>query len=140
MAWDGTANLKEDQMLLPVVHDSERCGCMTCSAEAFDRALESDEEVEYEPQWVTLIDLTEGFCGTACCVAGHAVVRAGYRVGTDQEVYDHDNKYIGDIESVARRLLDLDEIQAMTVFAGGTSDVKVLKHRITQTTGITFDE
>lgn len=140
ITWEEGGPLLRDQVMLVPDYKQDGCSCMTCSSEVMSELLESGQPMEYRTVTISLIDLTEGFCGTAGCVAGHAVVRAGYRVGTNSDVYDHDNKFIGVVESVARRLLDLTEIEANIVFAGGVHRVEDLKWNITSATGITFDE
>lgn len=96
---------------------------------------------------ITHVSVITEDCATACCVAGHAIMRAGYGY-RDGEVYELETgKYIGYVEQVATNLLGLDSAQADKIFSGSLGlglkthrgRVNRLKKVITEATGITFE-
>lgn len=92
----------------------------------------------------------EGDCKTRACIAGWAVLRAGYRVYADG-AFDCEGNDVGSVAEIARQILDLDEEMANALFdiVTGSVDyaddnwyytVDQLKKDITRITGIAFEE
>lgn len=96
-------------------------------------------------------DVTEVYaivesCATACCVAGHAVMRAGLAYAHGHVFNPATGEVMGEIQDVARDLLGLSQMQSNAIFAsdGGnnvTTEEKIgnLKDVISRVTCITFD-
>lgn len=98
-------------------------------------------------EYVTEVYGIDGNCYTACCVAGHAIMRAGL-VYAHGAVYDPETgEALGGVDSVAQNLLGLDYAQANVIFSSEADGhlkttkgrVNRLKANITKATGITFD-
>src|SRR5262245_34065797 len=121
------------------------------------KELESDlsrwdqQDWTFSPQETRLTPTLEIYdtnaCGTTFCLAGMAVHKAGYYVGTDMVsksfgVFDQDGKLIGGQSQVARELLGLDMRQTDILFSGaaGAGDFENFKRLITKETGVTFDD
>lgn len=77
------------------------------------RALRKiQEQILAEP---TSLYMQDYFCGTAACIAGHAVLNAGWKPHTSTGTCAKDNE-IHCVWDVAREVLDLTERQAERLF------------------------
>lgn len=78
-------------------------------------------------------------CGTAYCFAGHAVVRAGYRIvwpnhSIQSELAEDDKGNVHEIETLAQNILGLDEDQAEELF-GASNELEHIRVAIKEFTG-----
>lgn len=95
---------------------------------------------EWRQRWYA----TQTSCGTAYCVAGHAVVRAGYSpvfdgldyIGNDLVTFNAEKDgAIYDIERLATQLLGLTRFQADDLFRAHNS-LNRIRELITEITGV----
>lgn len=78
-------------------------------------------------------------CGTAYCIAGHAVARAGYKImwhaGQASSCKDPVTGTVSSIPSVARKILGIDVAQGDELFAAA-NDLEDVRYNIINLTGI----
>jgi hypothetical protein len=111
------------------------------------RLLKPSEQAQQQG-WYRDAAVVDASCATTCCMAGFAIIRAGYAYGSGNVWNPETGDYIGPILEVAAELLGLDHVQAMDIFSGDIGTDRVtqkgkaiqLKATITKATGITFDD
>jgi hypothetical protein len=91
--------------------------------------------------------VTDGFCGTRFCFAGHAVMAAGYvplLMSGDSAAHDCLDPATGDVMSIpeaARQVLGLDSRQSSQLFSAANNEhLPTFKKLITEVTGVTFED
>lgn len=104
--------------------------------EAIIGYIEAHPEEWDQQLWATKLD-----CGTAYCMAGHAVVRAGYSIRWEDSLdgrrvgntcVDPVNGQVWSIETLARSLLGLTPTEALYLFAASNDldDLKITVKKI----------